>query len=516
MHLQTDPSLAEAPGFSKEQLDVLARSVESRRQRLEADIRAYIKAKQDDLRSYERQLVEHHRSMECVENTASAEANPAASAQSPLTPHEPHPCPSPVADVREPQEKPKRQKHTRVHKREKELYGLVTPVFLPLLDARETSPTSQKVSRDKKQAILERIEDSNSATDAEQAAALRHAEKSKECRKSKKETKDMEGLVSTEAGKQNPHIEAAKKSKRSGVKKSALRHKDTPRSRRKRVSLVIDGQTVLPADTVIEPSLTSPSSEATSASNSTASLDELIDPRLTRPTSDHNAEHHSLPLPMSTTHSPTKPLAGTPSSLVFEAEHSLPLAAPRSPSMPFVPSSTSTRTFLDPSPSQLQPASIPRTAGPDPIYPYSPPIDLLESAELAANDDAEAPSSSNWGTYVGGLHGSGVDDVDQAGSYGYPSSLGASYLESYMQSRPLSVRMQAADKAGLDERETREMLVGRRREQGADAIAHGNEADIAEEDGFDKRGTADAEDDEDRDEDEDMDMDMDITGSMEF
>jgi hypothetical protein len=53
------PSLAEVPGFSKEQLDSLARSVESRRQQLESDIQDYIKSKQDELRKYERQVHTH-------------------------------------------------------------------------------------------------------------------------------------------------------------------------------------------------------------------------------------------------------------------------------------------------------------------------------------------------------------------------------------------------------------------------------------------------------------------------
>ena len=38
MLLHADPSLAEVPGFRKEQLDALARSVELRRQQLEDDI----------------------------------------------------------------------------------------------------------------------------------------------------------------------------------------------------------------------------------------------------------------------------------------------------------------------------------------------------------------------------------------------------------------------------------------------------------------------------------------------
>jgi hypothetical protein len=114
------------------------------------------------------------------------------------------------------------------------------------------------------------------------------------------------------------------------------------------------------------------------------------------------------------------------------------------PQLEFEPPQTSTRTFLDPSPSQepvIQQFS-PRT----PIYANQPDIAEAEEEEFS--------------TYVGGISGSGVDDVDQAGSYGYPSSLGASYLESYMKSRPLSVRVANAEKAGLDEVEKRALFKG--------------------------------------------------------
>ena len=59
---------------------------------------------------------------------------------------------------------------------------------------------------------------------------------------------------------------------------------------------------------------------------------------------------------------------------------------------------------------------------------------------------------------VGGIDGSGVDDLNQTGSLGFPSSLGASYMESYMQSRPLSVRRAAAEKAGLGEEDTTALI----------------------------------------------------------
>jgi len=116
-----------------------------------------------------------------------------------------------------------------------------------------------------------------------------------------------------------------------------------------------------------------------------------------------------------------------------------------------------TRTFLDPPPLPVHPPSPPTTNTSINIAPK--PVD--PTLELDANDLAN-DNDEHWDTYVGGLHGSGVDNVDQAGSYGYPSSLGASYLESYMQNRPLSVRMQTADKVGLSEREKWNILEEKR------------------------------------------------------
>jgi hypothetical protein len=56
MLLRPDPSLAEVPGFSRDQIDALARSVELRRQQLEKDISDYIKHRQDELRAYEQEV----------------------------------------------------------------------------------------------------------------------------------------------------------------------------------------------------------------------------------------------------------------------------------------------------------------------------------------------------------------------------------------------------------------------------------------------------------------------------
>ena len=422
--------------------------------------------------------------MECDQQSASAQRTRTTNAEHIVTspdPRESEPDPDP-----EPEERTKQKKHTKVHKREKELYGLVTPVFLPLLDARDTSPEKKK----KKLSRPEITHRAYSAPSIAEAGASRDAEHAQEDRKPRKDLKDMDGTALGEAvkDKQNTDtaaataaIAAARKSKRSTMKKSALRHKDTPRSRssRKRVSLVIDGHTVLPADTVDEPPLTSPSSEATSASNSTASLDELIDPRLTTPETpiflEHrDAVHHSLPLPMTNAiRSATKALSEAQAPLSIAADHSPP--SPRSPSIPFSAAQTVTRTFFDPPPLSQHAHSIPQTAGPEPIYPTSTATSAeLESDELADEDP-------NFNTYVGGLHGSGVDDVNQVGSYGYPSSLGASYMESYMQNRPLSVRMQAANKAGLGDIEKR-ILLEEREEEEEEEEEEQREEDIEDED----------------------------------
>jgi transcription termination factor NusB len=56
MHLHLDPSLAEVPDFSPQQLESLTRSVELKKQKLEADIRDYIQRQQEELRSYEREV----------------------------------------------------------------------------------------------------------------------------------------------------------------------------------------------------------------------------------------------------------------------------------------------------------------------------------------------------------------------------------------------------------------------------------------------------------------------------
>ena len=59
MLLSADPSLAEVPDVSPQQLSSLTASVERKQQQLEADINDYIKRKQDELRSYGREVRQH-------------------------------------------------------------------------------------------------------------------------------------------------------------------------------------------------------------------------------------------------------------------------------------------------------------------------------------------------------------------------------------------------------------------------------------------------------------------------
>lgn len=311
-----------------------------------------------------------------------------------------------------PPDDPKKKKHGRVHKREQELYGLVTPVFLPLLDARESPPTKREPAAPAPAPPTDMPAD---APARERAAS-----------------------------------EPAKKPRRASLKKkSALRHASTPRNR-KRVSLVVDDQVVLPSDTIREPVLADPGSETTSATNSTASLDDMIDPRLTdapvytehavhgdahtaHHTTRHpvhrDAVHHSLPLTMTSKPAPPAPSPHPP--LVSPTPTPLPTPLPT-----YTPPSYANRALLDP------PSLIPL----DTLPLDNLPLDTLPPSP------SPAASPANFRTYVGGLSGSGVDDVNQAGSVGYPSSLGASYLESYMATRPLSVRMAAVERGeeGVD------------------------------------------------------------------
>jgi hypothetical protein len=352
-------------------------------------------------------------------------------------------------------EERKRTKHTRVHKREKELFGLVTPIFLPLLEAGDPTPTKKK---EKKRRHREKGDSSGTSPPAsEQGSPPRDASKGKEPSSHSSEgSEKMEQDEALHASivKEKQAAESRKKSKRPVMKKSSLRkNSNGERSRRKRVSLVIDDQIVLPADEYQEPPLSSPS-ETTISSNSTSttSLDDVIDPRLLPQQETHmheqvehyqhqDAVHHSLPYP---THNPTTSPSKQPDP--FLSDSPLSQSPPRSPiaTALYDPQPSENRTFRDVAPVGV---SIPKHASSTPIYASQP--------EVAEQGEEE------FSTYVGGPSGSGADDLDQTGSLGYPSSLGASYMESYMQSRPLSVRMAAAEKAGLDEEEKELLLSGR-------------------------------------------------------
>lgn len=397
--------------------------------------------------------------MECGETRQSGAttADPESSKQSPHPASSKAESPEPSAVSKKPEEKSKRTKHTRVHKREKELFGLVTPIFLPLLDAGEALPT-KKEKKEKKKRIKDKTESGEtSPPNSEQGSPPRDVEKVKEERTTRSKSSEKMGKEAASGGasKENQASDLAKKKvKRPAMKKSSLRN-SSERSRRKRVSLVIDDQIVLPAEEIPDAPLISPSeTTASSASNSTTSLEDAIDPRLMHrhdtPVHEHqDPVHHSLPLPMHLpSASPTKHTGHTlPSSPAHDSPdaHSprSPLS-PRSPSLQYEPPQTDTRTFLDPSPPNAN--FIPQYASAAPIYASEP-----EQAEAGEEE---------FSTYVGGIDGSGVTDLDQTGSLGYPSSLGASFMESYMQSRPLSVRMAAAEKAGLNEKEKRALVVG--------------------------------------------------------
>lgn len=497
MQLQIDPCLAEVPGFSPEQLDALTRSVELKKQKLEDDIKQYIVRKQEELRNYERELLAEYRSMESppprVANDRALNHIQASTAPANLPSNSPaapprstDPTPSTDSTTPGPDEKAKRTKHTRVHKREKELFGLITPIFLPLLEAGDPTPVKKKLEKKKEKVDVV----GPSSPNSEQASSpTRDAEKGKEKRRSrsrpneeKMERDDDTAAVAGETLKDSQKAESERKKKRSPIKKSSLRLNNTPRARRKRVSLVIDDQIVLPADSIIEPPLTSPSETTIStASNSTASLDELIDPQLISP--QHNTSihqdpvHHSLPLNTSLpSTSPTKHTGHTLSE--------------SPPPLEYEPPQTATRTLLDPSLSQHTDINIPQqTPSSQPIY--------------ASRTEAAEVEDEEFSTYVGGLSGSGVDNVDQAGSYGYPSSLGASYLESYMQSRPLSVRLAAAERAELAENEKKKLLQGEEARGGEDSEVRVSKSENRNGNGNGSRHHGNADD------------DMDVMGEME-
>ncbi|KAF2638587.1 hypothetical protein P280DRAFT_74443 [Massarina eburnea CBS 473.64] len=443
MHLQSDAGLAEAPGFATDQLESLSRSIEAKKQKLEADIDAYIKKKQRELAQYEQELLAQYREMECGQTQ---EPDISSSPSSTSSVQNPEPSPDP----HRPEEKEKRTKHTRVHKREKELFGLTT-IFLPLLEASEGTPTKEPKKENKKrqsEGIDERV--MPLLPNTESGSPSRADQQGVECRSRCKKSEKVEhaDISYGDTAKDKRRADSVKKAKRPAMKKSSLRNSGE-KSRRKRVSLVIDDQIVLPADHITEPPLTSPSDVAVSSASSSTSFDDAIDPRLMEEeheeSSRHEREdpmHHSIPVPA--------PLAGlkehTSHTLSDSPISESPVTLSQPPSgiiafePPTTPPTTIGPTVIDPSPPKSSAARhIPQHASSTPIYASAPSRSLHTEEEFSS--------------YVGGLSGSGVDDLDQTGSLGFPSSLGASYMESYMLSRPLSVRMAAADKDDSDDEE---------------------------------------------------------------
>ncbi|KAF2714680.1 hypothetical protein K504DRAFT_368340 [Pleomassaria siparia CBS 279.74] len=452
-----DPSLEELPDFSSAQLDGLTKRIEAKKKQLEADISNYIRRKQEQLSKEIRELTEEYRGLERAESTRDANAKPLNN-ETQFT--------DSSADSRKLSsgDTAKRTKHTRVHKREKELCGLVTPIFLPLLDA-STSPIKKKKE---KRRPTEELSASESAS-----SPWRDAEESKEESRPRSRSRDDpmehgESATSGGSSKENTKPEAVVKKKRAAAKKSSLRHMTTPRAKRKRVSLIIDDQIVLPADNIAEPPLVSPAKTTASSnsnSNSATSLSDSIDPRLI---SGHDTPagrghqdpvHHSLISSTKTTiASPTKTAIASPTktTIASPTKHKNHVCSESPPALEYMPPQTATRTFLDPSPPQ-QKVILPQYSSMVPIY--ADEGDITEG-DITEGDITEGDEEEEFSTYVGGIDGSGVDNVNQVGSYGYPSSLGASYLESYIKNRPLSVRVVSAEKAELAEDEKKALING--------------------------------------------------------
>lgn len=375
-----------------------------------------------------------------------------------------------------PSETAKRTTRTRVHKREQELSALgVTPSFLPLLEAREVPPTKK---RKEKKKPKEGKTDAGTPSTSSEPGRSRDADKGRENRRSRSKSRDgkMEYAENPGAGDNSQEAqksELAKKAKRAPVKRSSLRLNNAPgttKSRRKRVSLVIDDQIVLPADNIVDRPQTTPSEITPDTSNPLTPVDDAIDPRLF----NTDPVHHSLPYPI---HEPlgTSPLKHRGHTLA-DSPHSIDYGSPQ----------TATRTVLDPSQADAN-HTLPPQSSASPIYANALEL-ALEEEEQKVESDAFGPD--DFHTYVGGMSGSGADNLDQVGSYGYPSSLGASYLESYMKSRPLRVRMAAAEKAELEESEKRKLL-----EDEGEGDEGNSHIDV---------GTTD-----------DLDEDMDVIGNME-
>lgn len=317
-----------------------------------------------------------------------------------------------------------------MHKREMELRGLMA--FIPLLDSDSVSSKRKKAPPKSKESVAVSQGESSESLLLDAAADP-----------GKFEEKDGRGLTEEPAsmkdagkndgtgGTSSQKKKVATESKRPrATRKSSLRRSSSAKGiHRKRVSLVVDDHIVHPSDSLV---ITSPLSDSTT--NASSSMEDVQE---SLHHSEHDPVHHSLH-PDAHVSMPPEGLSASPQPLVFE------------------PPAVATATFIEH----------------DERLARSP----HDEASIIYADEAHAPVS----TYVGGLSGSGVDDLDQAGSYGYPSSLGASYMESYMASRPLSVRLAAVEKAELAEEEAKKLL---HTEERAD-VAVGRAEEMDADDGF--------------------------------
>ncbi|KAF2803474.1 uncharacterized protein BDZ99DRAFT_526404 [Mytilinidion resinicola] len=436
MYLKLSPRPSEEKGLAPEQLELILTNIEKKKQKLEDDIAQYIQARQHDLHEYEQTLLgstptPSAASISQIQPLSNIQPPPRARDATPPSDESPKPT-SATTETAKP------QKPNRVHKREMELRGLMA--FIPLLDANDAATTKQKKARSKSKETRSEAEGSlASLGESSKSASSEVIPGPGDCSKMQEPPIDVEPPTTAEVGTTGASVSKKKKptaelkGKRVGTRKSSLRRVPSTKAvHRKRVSLAVDDQIVHPSDSLI---VTSPLSDSTTnaSSNASSSIENLED---TAHASDPGPVHHSLTMSPET-HATTALFASPPS-----LQHGPPHAV--------------TETFVEH----------------DERLSRSPD----EEALAIYADEPPAPIS----TYVGGLSGSGVDDVDQAGSYGYPSSLGASYMESYMASRPLSVRIAAAEKAELEEEEAKKLI---RSEERAD-VAVGRVEETDPDDGF--------------------------------
>ncbi|OCK74549.1 hypothetical protein K432DRAFT_447231 [Lepidopterella palustris CBS 459.81] len=435
--------------FSPHHLNDIIGSVERKKQKLEEDIAQYIRDKQSELQAFELKTmlgVPEHNTTAATSATMGTQIQPLCNVDSntavPRTVHADGETDQTEQPAPELEKDAKASKQTWVHKRDQELLGFTTPSFLPLLDASGSQPPKKKAPRSKNTDAKDETEEPTTTEDENMRSSSTHIKSStlisqehiKQTQGIGKDLDPTETVGSEESARDGGHkkkkgaeTEIKVKSSSRG-RKSSLRRQATPKLpglRRKRVSLVINDQIVHPSDNVQDRAYILPQSDTTCASPKHADLSEALTIINADPKLDTTAQAAETDVLITSTTSP--------------------------PQLQFEPPQTATQSYLD---------EIDLGNGMGPMS-----AEEIGTMAAAGDDDDPAPLS----TYVGGLSGSGVDDVDQTGSYGYPSSLGASYMESYMASRPLSVRIAAAEKAELDAEEVKK-LIG---DDDADADVHG-------------------------------------------